>query len=242
MGFGIGQAGRIPGASSILAGHFPPAWLPMAHTVGSLAAPSVRTHRGVDRPAAPSAKQAVELSCAWPGPMTYTARRGTGLPQPALMARWLQCCNRSRAWWLYRDSMRETLEAKMLRRIGRKRGDVFLRSDFADLGGYDQVGRALRRLVKAGRLLRIGYGLYSRAIQSPFDDSLIPPRGLTTLKEALNRVGIEVVPSRSMQDYNAGRTTQVPTGRVVGVYRRVRRRVGYSGISLSFEHARPEIR
>jgi hypothetical protein len=35
--------------------------------------------------------------------------------------------------------------------------------------------------------------------------------------------------------YNAGKTTQVPTGRVVGVRGRVRRRVGYNGVSLKFE-------
>jgi hypothetical protein len=138
--------------------------------------------------------------------------------------------------------MRETLEMQLLKRIDRKRGDVFLRSDFDDLGGYDQVGRALRDLVKQGRLMKIGYGLYSRAVKSPFDDSLIPPKGLSTLREALKRVGIETLPSRSTQDYNAGRTTQVPTGRVVGVNRRVRRKIGYSGFTLSFERAGPEPR
>ena len=135
--------------------------------------------------------------------------------------------------------MRETLETQLLKRIDRKRGDVFLRTDFADLGGYDQVGRALLRLVRQGRLLKIGFGLYSRAVKSPFDDSLIPPKGLSTLREALKRVGIETLPSRSIQDYNAGRSTQVPTGRVVGVRRRVRRKVGYNGFSLSFERAGP---
>lgn len=138
--------------------------------------------------------------------------------------------------------MRGALEFQLLKRIDRKRGDVFLRADFADLGGYDQVGRALRKLVRQGRLLKIGYGLYSRAIKSPFDDRLVPPRGLSTLKDALKRVGIETLPSRSLQDYNAGRTTQVPTGRVVGVRRRVRRKIGYNGINLSFERAGPEPR
>lgn len=141
----------------------------------------------------------------------------------------------------YCDKMRETLKARIERRIGRKRGDVFLRADFADLGGYDQVGRVLRKLVRDGKLLKIGYGLYSRAIKSPFDDRLVPPKGLATLREALNRVGIETLPSRSVQDYNAGRTTQVPTGRVVGVRQRVRRKVGYGGISLSFEYAGPAL-
>jgi len=42
-----------------------------------------------------------------------------------------------------------------------------------------------------------------------------------------------------MQDYNAGRTTQVPTGRVVGVRQRVRRKIGYNGFTLSFERAGP---
>jgi hypothetical protein len=138
--------------------------------------------------------------------------------------------------------MRITLETQLLKRIDRKRGDVFLRTDFADLGGYDQVGRALRQLVRRGRLMKIGFGLFSRAVKSPFDDRPIPPQGLSTLREALKRVGIETLPSRSLQDYNAGRTTQVPTGRVVGVLRRVRRQIGYNGITLSFERTRPALR
>jgi hypothetical protein len=138
--------------------------------------------------------------------------------------------------------MRITLETQLLKRIDRKRGDVFLRADFSDLGGYDQVGRALRQLVRRGRLMKIGFGLYSRTIKSPFDDRPIPPQGLSTLREALERVGIETLPSRSVQDYNAGRTTQVPTGRVVGVLRRVRRQIGYNGITLSYERAGPALR
>ena len=57
----------------------------------------------------------------------------------------------------------ETLETRLLKRIDRKRGDVFLRADFEDLGGYDQVGRALRQLVRDGRLVKVGQGLYARA-------------------------------------------------------------------------------
>lgn len=142
----------------------------------------------------------------------------------------------------YCDTMRLTLEAQLLKRIDRKRGDVFLRADFADLGGYDQVGRVLRHLIQRGRLMKLGFGIYSRAVKSPFDARPIPPKGLSTLREALKRVGIATLPSRSVEDYNAGRTTQVPTGRVVGVLRRVRRQIGYNGITLSFERARPALR
>jgi hypothetical protein len=131
------------------------------------------------------------------------------------------------------------LQTRVMKRIARKRGDVFLRADFRDLGGYDQVGRILRALVRNGRLLKIGYGIYTRAVKSPFSDKPVPPKGLATLTEALKRLGVEITTTRLEQDYNAGRTTQVPTGRVVAVRGRISRKLGYEGVSLSFERARP---
>jgi hypothetical protein len=133
----------------------------------------------------------------------------------------------------------ETLETRLLKRIDRKRGDVFLRADFNDLGGYDQVGRGLRNLVREGRLLKLGHGIYTRAAKSPFTDKPVPPKGLRTMKEALTRLGIETMPTRMEQAYNARETTQVPTGRVVAVRGRVRRKIGYDGVFLSFERAGP---
>jgi len=135
------------------------------------------------------------------------------------------------------DMKSEALETRIINRIERKRGDVFLRADFKDLGGYDQVGRVLRDLVRKGMLLKVSYGLYTRAVKSPFSERPVPPKGLETLTEALRRVGVEVVQTRLEREYNAGLTTQVPTGRVVGVRRRVRRKIGYDGINLSFESA-----
>jgi hypothetical protein len=140
----------------------------------------------------------------------------------------------------YFDSMRQTLEAQLWKRIDRKRGDVFLRADFEDLGGYDQVGRALRQLVRDGRLMKIGSGLYARARPSALDGTPTPAKGLRALAdEALRRLGIKPAPTRLEQDYSAGKTTQVPSGRRVAVNRRVRRKIGYNGVVLSFERARP---
>lgn len=56
--------------------------------------------------------------------------------------------------------------ARVEARIARKGDDVFLLREFADLGGEDQVLRALRELVRAGRLIRLGYGVYGRAERS----------------------------------------------------------------------------
>jgi hypothetical protein len=133
----------------------------------------------------------------------------------------------------------ETLETRLLNRIERKRGDVFLRADFEDLGGYDQVGRALRTLTRKQQLVKVGQGLYARARTSSVNGEAVPVKGLVTLNEALQRVGVETVPTRLERAYDAGETTQVPTGRVVGVTRRVRRKVGYGDFTLSFERAGP---
>ena len=67
----------------------------------------------------------------------------------------------------------ETLETKVLKRIDRKRGDVFLRADFEDLGGYDQVGRVLRELVRKGRLVRVGRA-GALCARPPVDDKRRP--------------------------------------------------------------------
>ena len=130
------------------------------------------------------------------------------------------------------------LEARLMKRIERKRGDVFLRADFKDLGGYDQIGRGLRELVRKGRLLRIGQGLYTRAAPSPFDGRPAPVKGLRAVAaEALERLGVKTSPTKLERAYSAGETTQVPAGRVVAVRKRVRRKIGYNGTFVSFERA-----
>lgn len=139
--------------------------------------------------------------------------------------------------------MKRTLESQLSQRIDRKRRAVFLRADFADLGGYDQIGRTLRQFVRDGRLMKIGSGLYVRARPSVLDGKPTPVKGLRVLTdEALRRLGIKTAPTRLEQDYSAGKTTQVPSGRRVAVNKRVRRKIGYNGAVMSFERARPATR
>jgi len=56
-------------------------------------------------------------------------------------------------------------------------------------------------------------------------------------KEALKRLGVEVNPTKAELDYRAGRTTQIPTGRLIGVKNRISRKIGYKGASIYYEHA-----
>lgn len=134
-----------------------------------------------------------------------------------------------------------TLEDRIAERIRRKRTDVFLRKDFEDEGGYDQVGRALRSLVGKGRLIPMGKGLYARAARSPFDGKPVLAKGIKTMTEqALRRLGVRTYPSAMTRAYNEGRTTQVPSGRVIGVDKRVRRKIGVDGVYVRFERARTD--
>jgi hypothetical protein len=136
--------------------------------------------------------------------------------------------------------MRETLETLVSKRIDRKRGDVFLRADFSDLGGYDQVGRVLRQFVRQGKLLKIGSGLYTRARPSTLDGTPTPVKGLRALAdEALRRLGVQTAPTRLERNYSAGTTMQIPAGRRVAVAKRVRRKISHNGVTISFERARP---
>ncbi len=137
-----------------------------------------------------------------------------------------------------KDRKIKTLEDRVALRIARKSGDVFLREDFKDLGGYDQVGRSLRRLAAKGLIVKIGYGLYARATVSPLYGKAIPNKPLPMLAtEALKRLNVETTSSAAAKAYNMGSTTQVPTGRVIGVKGRVSRKIGYDGKYVTIERA-----
>ena len=62
-----------------------------------------------------------------------------------------------------RMTLREKIEARIASRPGE---DVFLPREFRDLGGEDQVLRVVRALVQEKRLVRLGYGVYGRAVVS----------------------------------------------------------------------------
>ncbi|PCI37244.1 MAG: hypothetical protein COB46_13725 [Rhodospirillaceae bacterium] len=133
-------------------------------------------------------------------------------------------------------ALKGTLESRVSYRIKRSHASVFLRKDFADIGGYDQIGRILRKLVKDERLINLGYGAYARAQKSRISGNLIPERPLQELaKEIMRKLGVKTVPSTAERAYNQGQSMQVPAGRVVGVKGRVARKIGYNGKYISFE-------
>jgi hypothetical protein len=133
----------------------------------------------------------------------------------------------------------KTLREKMEARLARRKGDaVFLTREFTDLGGEDQVLRALRGLVRDGRLVRLGYGVYGRAIPSRLSGQpiLYGPNGFAgAAREALTKLGVPWEPGTAEQAYNEGRSTQIPVNPVVRVKGRFARKLRYGNAELVLE-------
>ena len=131
---------------------------------------------------------------------------------------------------------KNTLEGKITYRVKRSADSVFVRKDFADIGSYHQVGRILRHLVQKELLINIGYGLYARATQSVISGKIIPETPLPDLaREALKKLGVKVIPTKLERLYIDGRSTQVPTGRAIGVQGRISRKIGYNKMYVTYE-------
>ena len=130
-----------------------------------------------------------------------------------------------------------TIRDRIAERIRRTRKtDVFLRQDFASLGTYDVVGRELRRLVRDGVLVQVGYGLYVRAKPSVLSGKPIPVTPLIDIGyQALRRLGYSPTPSKAALDYIEGRTTQVPAGdRIAVPGARVKRRIAFGSRVIEY--------
>lgn len=106
-----------------------------------------------------------------------------------------------------------TIKARIQSRLKRSKRYVFTRDDFNDLAGYDQVGRALRELVKEEQLLKVGYGVYTKARQNKITGKLMPaaPGGSAAVViEALERLNVDYRLAGATGAYNSGASTQIP--------------------------------
>jgi len=128
---------------------------------------------------------------------------------------------------------------RIKRSVANRNDAVFLRGEFDLFGSPAQVGRALHQLVLGGALVRLGLGVYAKAKPSVLTGQPIPVRPLEVLApEALGKLGVAVRPSRLAEEYNAGRSAQLPAGIVFNVgRRRIARKLSFNGKAIQFEHA-----
>ena len=91
-------------------------------------------------------------------------------------------------------------------------------------------------LVEKGKLLKIGYGLYAKTKISSVNGKVLPVEPLPVLaKKSLERLGVKTVQTQAEKDYAEGRSTQIPTGRMIGVRKRVTRKIGYNDARIYYE-------
>ena len=106
---------------------------------------------------------------------------------------------------------RFSVKDRMVRSIYLRKGEVVLRADFEKMGSQSQISRALKELVQAGKLVRLGYGVYAKARPSVLSGKPVPRASLEELvQETLQKLGVDVSLGRAQAAYAEGRTTQVP--------------------------------
>ncbi|SHK30262.1 DUF6088 family protein [Paraburkholderia terricola] len=130
------------------------------------------------------------------------------------------------------------LEGRLKIAIAKRASDVFLRTDFARLGSEAQLGRALRSLIENGVIVKLGVGVYAKAKRSVLSGEPIPVQPVEVLaEEALGRLGVKVYPSKQVELYNAGKTTQLPAATVVNTgNRRIVRKLGFGKKTVQYEN------
>ena len=119
-----------------------------------------------------------------------------------------------------------TIKAKILKRINSVEHYVFMRQDFTDIADYDQIGRALRELVQDGELLKVGYGIYTKARINSITGKIMPacPVGADgVILEALERLGVAVSFGEATTAYLTGKSTQIPPSLQIETPRRFKR-------------------
>jgi hypothetical protein len=118
------------------------------------------------------------------------------------------------------------------------KSDVFLKRDFAHSGSISQITRVLRLLMDEGVIVRISLGVYARAKFSALTGRPIPVKPVSVLApEVLHRLGIEAHASKLVQEYNQGKSTQIPIGVVINTgRRRIRRKIGFGASQIKYEN------
>lgn len=129
-----------------------------------------------------------------------------------------------------------TLEDKIKNRIQKSCDYVFTLNDFIDLSNKTNIMRILRKLIDKNFLVKVGYGLYAKSRISTITNKPVPAKDIHSIAiEALKKLNIEVFPSKYEDLYNKKLSTQVPTGRVIAVKSKTKRKIGFDGNYIKYE-------
>ncbi|MDR2869463.1 MAG: DUF6088 family protein, partial [Deferribacteraceae bacterium] len=100
--------------------------------------------------------------------------------------------------------MKNSLKNRIKNKIKRSKSSVFMIADFKRLSSNaDQIQRVLRQLIAENIVVRVGKGVYVRAIRSCFSGNIIPEKDIRTVaEEFIRRHGGEVRLTPEQLAYN----------------------------------------
>ena len=129
-----------------------------------------------------------------------------------------------------------TLKYKIKYRIRKSKKNTFLIGDFLDLSDMDQVLRALRNLIKENELIRVGKGIYTKARKSLISNDYVPVDNLRNIAiNALTAKGIKIFKTKAEIDYNNGVSMQIPNTFVIGVGKRISKKISFKNAVIKYE-------
>ena len=133
---------------------------------------------------------------------------------------------------------RFNIKDRMVRSIARRKGEIVLRADFEAMGSASQISRALKQLIEAGKIVRLGYGVYAKARPSLLSGKPVPRVSLEELaQEALEKLGVPVQLGRAQADYAEGKTTQIPVRTTFNTgQRRISRKITVGISTVRYEN------
>jgi hypothetical protein len=133
---------------------------------------------------------------------------------------------------------RFSVKERMARSIALRKGEVLLRADFEAMGSASQISRALKELIKAGKIIRLGYGVYAKAQPSILSGKPVARVSLAELaQEALQKLGVPVQLGRAQAAYAEGKTTQIPVRTTFNTgQRRISRKITVGISTVRYEN------
>lgn len=130
------------------------------------------------------------------------------------------------------------IKNRMLRSVALRKGEVVLRDDFKNMGSPSQISRGLKELLTAGRLIRLGYGVYAKARPSSISGKPVPRAPLEVLaRETLDRLKVDSQLGQAQAAYARGDTTQIPIKTTFNTgQRRISRKITVGSRSVQYEN------
>ena len=140
--------------------------------------------------------------------------------------------------------MKTSTRTRIARSVSRSNRDVFLRSDFSKFGTPSRVTRGISELISKGKLVKLGYGVYAKAVPSTITGNPVPRKTLETLAvQTFELLGVPITMGSARTNYSIGTTTQIPMSISISTGpTRINRKLKLGNREIVYEKSLPRTR